>query len=79
MVLVLYQLFRFGSCFPPPQQEPPLIFSTRLRSTADEILIVRTAWDLGLAIHPRAHPRVVGTRYGGVGFRQVSGVVELGA
>ncbi len=58
MVLVLPRRFRFGLYFLPPRQEPPVMFSTPPRSTADVILIVRTVWDLGLAITPRARLRV---------------------
>ena len=58
-----FRLGQVGLCFPRPQQEPlsvlPLhMLCTPPRSTADVILIVRTVWDLGLAIPPRARLRV---------------------
>ncbi len=48
------------------------MFSTPPRPTADAIFVR----DIGLAQPPRAHPRVAGTRYAGVGVRLVSGVVS---
>ncbi len=69
-LLELPQRFRFGLCFPPPQQESLHMFSTPPRPTLHSAPRMGS-WFGTASTCPPSH----GTRYAGVGVRLVSGVV----